>query len=148
MVCKRPDQTACYVKGRLQPTRSFGDFRLKYKEFNTLPATQSIAAYKQGPYITHEPDIRVFNIQKKHKYIVMGCDGLWDELSKGEVTFVVKNNLTKDAPKELLRESLERAARNKKMSVDELKKVEEGSKRRKLHDDISIIGINLQGQIK
>lgn len=25
--------SACYVKGRLQPTRSFGDFYLKLKEF-------------------------------------------------------------------------------------------------------------------
>lgn len=32
--CKRPDNTSCYVKGRLQPTRSIGDLRLKLKEFN------------------------------------------------------------------------------------------------------------------
>ena len=31
--CKR-DNTSCYVKGRLQPTRSIGDLRLKMKEFN------------------------------------------------------------------------------------------------------------------
>lgn len=27
-------KTACYVKGGLMPTRSFGDFRLKHREFN------------------------------------------------------------------------------------------------------------------
>ncbi len=33
VICKR-ENTACYVKGRLQPTRSIGDLRLKHKEFN------------------------------------------------------------------------------------------------------------------
>lgn len=28
-VCKRPNNRSCYVKGRLQPTRSIGDLRLK-----------------------------------------------------------------------------------------------------------------------
>lgn len=28
-ICKRPNNTSCYVKGRLQPTRSIGDLRLK-----------------------------------------------------------------------------------------------------------------------
>jgi pyruvate dehydrogenase phosphatase len=30
VVCKRPNNTSCYVKGRLQPTRSIGDLRLKH----------------------------------------------------------------------------------------------------------------------
>ena len=30
VICKRDNNTACYVKGRLQPTRSLGDLRLKY----------------------------------------------------------------------------------------------------------------------
>lgn len=76
VVCKRDDNTACYVKGRLQPTRAFGDFRLKHKEFNSLPVGQSLKAYVEGPYITHQPEIRVFDLQKKHKYIVIGCDGI------------------------------------------------------------------------
>ena len=33
-ICKRPENKSCYVKGRLQPTRSIGDLRLKLKEFN------------------------------------------------------------------------------------------------------------------
>jgi pyruvate dehydrogenase phosphatase len=32
VICKR--KGACYVKGGLMPTRSFGDFRLKHREFN------------------------------------------------------------------------------------------------------------------
>jgi hypothetical protein len=33
-ICKNNDPKACYVKGGLMPSRSIGDFRLKYKEFN------------------------------------------------------------------------------------------------------------------
>jgi pyruvate dehydrogenase phosphatase len=34
VVCKRPNNSSCYVKGRLQPTRTLGDLRLKMAEFN------------------------------------------------------------------------------------------------------------------
>ena len=33
-MCKNNDPKACYVKGGLMPSRSIGDFRLKYREFN------------------------------------------------------------------------------------------------------------------
>lgn len=36
ILCKNPH--ACYVKGRLQLTRSLGDAYLKYAEFNGSPA--------------------------------------------------------------------------------------------------------------
>lgn len=37
---------ACYLKGRLQPTFSLGDFYLKYKEYNVT----GIATFT-GPYV-------------------------------------------------------------------------------------------------
>lgn len=39
-ICKRNDPKACYVKGGLMPSRSIGDFRLKYREFNFHKFTQ------------------------------------------------------------------------------------------------------------
>lgn len=60
-VCKKPNNTSCYVKGRLQPTRSIGDLRLKLAEFNNpkkwsrdhefQPALKNF----NGGYITAEP---------------------------------------------------------------------------------------------
>jgi hypothetical protein len=67
VVCKRQDNKACYVKGNLMPTRSFGDFRLKIAEFNfhnfptDLGYRQAIPRYN-GPYITHEPDVQIFDL--------------------------------------------------------------------------------------
>ena len=61
-VCKRNDPKACYVKGGLMPTRSLGDFRLKFREFNfhnfeaELGYRRPIPQYT-GPYISAEPDI-------------------------------------------------------------------------------------------
>ena len=65
--------TSCYVKGRLQPTRSLGDLRLKHSEFNnpekftTEHDYQSQLKVFTGPYITWEPEIKVFDLKKTHK---------------------------------------------------------------------------------
>ena len=58
--CRAKDK--CYVKGGLQPTRSFGDFRLKYREFNFHEFSpeqdyRRPIPFFTGPYISHEPDI-------------------------------------------------------------------------------------------
>lgn len=31
VICKKENNKSCYVKGRLQPSRTIGDFRLKFK---------------------------------------------------------------------------------------------------------------------
>lgn len=67
IVCKRPPNDGCYVKGRLQPARSFGDLRLKYAEFNNpnnIPVAQGFRApikNYSGGYIEYMPDIKVFD---------------------------------------------------------------------------------------
>lgn len=46
---------ACYTKGRLQPTRSLGDYYLKYKEYNFT----NLKVFT-GPYIVAEPIVTHF----------------------------------------------------------------------------------------
>jgi pyruvate dehydrogenase phosphatase len=58
--CKR--ETSCYVKGKLQPTRSLGDAYLKYSEFNGQPGMdRSAGRYLPPPYtppyITADPEV-------------------------------------------------------------------------------------------
>lgn len=61
VVCKKSG--ACYVKKRLQPTRTIGDFRLKYKEFNNPNKELEEKGYSRkikhfhGPYINVSPII-------------------------------------------------------------------------------------------
>jgi pyruvate dehydrogenase phosphatase len=62
VVCRSP--TACYVKGRLQPTRALGDAYLKFSEFNGPPGSggrvwgRHIPPPYTPPYITSTPEVR------------------------------------------------------------------------------------------
>ena len=86
-MCKRDDSKACYVKGNLMPTRAFGDLRLKHADFNfhnhppELGYRKPIPTY-HGPYITHEPEITVIDLQKNDQYLILASDGLWDEIKR------------------------------------------------------------------
>ncbi len=73
-------RAACYVKGRLQPTRSFGDFYLKFKEYNYT----NLAVFT-GPYIEAAPLLTHFALNDKHESLILASDGLWDELDEMQV---------------------------------------------------------------
>ena len=53
-------------------TRSFGDFHLKTNK----------------RYITHQPEISTYKIDETCQFLVLGTDGLWDELNEEEVAFL------------------------------------------------------------
>ena len=65
-MCKEKNNKSCYVKGRLQPSRTIGDFRLKMKEFNNPNNYSSEMEYQtpiknfSGHYIIAIPEIQVF----------------------------------------------------------------------------------------
>ena len=40
----------------------------------------------KGPYITHEPEIQIHDLESSDRYLVLSSDGMWDELSKDEVS--------------------------------------------------------------
>lgn len=71
------------------PTRAIGDLRLKLKEFNFHDFTPEYGYRKPiptftGPYISAEPDIQVFTLTPKDKYLILATDGLWDEIKRKE----------------------------------------------------------------
>jgi pyruvate dehydrogenase phosphatase len=148
VVCKRPNNKVCYVKGRLQPTRSLGDFHLKFHEFNTIFEK----SYKRpvrnfnGPYIKSIPEIKIVEINKDDEYLVMGTDGLWDFLDSKDVTQIIKDNndgSIKNIANSLFTEVMNRAARDARMTVDRLMSIPPG-KKRNLHDDITFIVFDLK----
>ena len=93
---------SCYVKGILQPTRTLGDYTLKYVYFNindfkNKDLLKQFEQYFQGPYISSKPDIQIYDIQDNYKYLIMGSDGLWDVIKSKEMseliyTFIDNNN--------------------------------------------------------
>jgi pyruvate dehydrogenase phosphatase len=124
------------VKGRLQPTRSFGDFYLKFKEYNFT----RLAVFT-GPYIEAAPLLTHFRLEEKHKNLILATDGLWDELNDAEI-----HEVFRQGEYQLGRAIFERAMevilkRNRLASIHELNKV---PYRRDLHDDITLINIRLQ----
>ena len=102
------------------PTRAFGDLRLKHSEFNfhnwhpELGYRVPIPKYN-GPYITHEPDIQVFDLNKDDAWLILASDGLWDEIPRKAVPELVKGN-DKDhrmVAEILLRNALEHISKDK-----------------------------------
>ena len=61
--------------GNLSVSRSFGDIDSK-------------------PFVSHIPDVYKCRLNNSDKFMVLGCDGLWDELSNQEVVDFVLGNMT------------------------------------------------------
>ena len=64
--------------------RTIGDIKAKKKEFGGIPGT-----------IINKPDIFIYDINTNDDFIVMGCDGIFDDLSNQEVSnaawYIFKN---------------------------------------------------------
>jgi len=157
-ICKHPK--ACYVKGGLMPSRSIGDFRLKYREFNFHNFSKELG-YRipipdyTGPYITHEPDIQVFDLTKDDKWLILATDGLWDEVSRKGATQLVqdqkfdeKQDKGKQIITSLLQASLDTSCKKHGSSRDYPSYMEPGPKKRNIVDDITILVVNLENQTK
>lgn len=100
---KQPNgRQECFTKGSLQPTRSFGDFRLKHREFNFHQFREE-NGYRlpipmfSGPYISAEPQIQVFQLSKEDKFVVLATDGLWKNVGRKETSAIVTQALSRDS---------------------------------------------------
>jgi len=159
VVCRRPD--ACYIKGKLQPTRSFGDFYLKYSEFmRSQNAHASAGRYIHPPYappyITATPEVTVTRLRPGiDEFLVLGTDGLWDFMTSQEAIDLAGQVLRGSAsgddagtPEQacvaLRKEVLSRAAARAGLQFDELEMLPQGRERRRRHDDVSIIVLDLR----
>jgi len=154
IVCKRPG--SCYVKGRLQPTRSLGDAYLKYPEFNGPPSYlfakdrargRHIPSPYNPPYISAVPEIVTCCLQPEDKFVILGSDGVWDYLTNDDAVKIVweaiQRNEFKEAPRKIIEEILIRAAKSNNMTVEAIRATPQGSERRRIHDDITVMVLML-----
>lgn len=147
--CRHPD--SCYVKSALQPTRAFGDFSLKYPEFNGPPyvngdrsAGRHFAEPFSPPYITAIPEIKSFKIDKNSdRFVIIGSDGLWDFLSNEEAVEVVREQVAlgnhDHAGRALVERTLQKAAKRYEITYADLLSLPPGSHRRRRHDDTTVV---------
>jgi pyruvate dehydrogenase phosphatase len=145
---------ACYVKGRLQPTRSLGDFYLKFKEFNVpndnLPQKyiSRIINDFNGPYIEHLPEIQIHKLKEEDEFLVLATDGLWDWLDSNEVGDIIStyNNDKNRIARTLLDQALLKVAETYDLKLEEVLNLPLNLKR-SFHDDISILVVDLRNQV-
>ena len=114
------------------------------KPCNALARKRTPHFPKSFPYITSDPDITTLVRSSDDQIIVLGSDGLWDELTELQVAEVAGLALNRGASPEEIAQSLidaalAKAAEAAKMRVDELKRLPQGRDRRSRHDDISVV---------
>eukprot|EP01060_Flectonema_neradi_P003011 TRINITY_DN1188_c4_g1_i1.p1 TRINITY_DN1188_c4_g1~~TRINITY_DN1188_c4_g1_i1.p1 ORF type:complete len:520 (+),score=88.74 TRINITY_DN1188_c4_g1_i1:61-1620(+) len=133
------DQMNMRVAGSLMVTRAVGDSYLKNQSHSFPPYVAHL------PYITSAPIISEHSVQKDTDLsIVLGSDGLYNLLPNDEIANIVTRHYTAPA-KELLNSSLEKVAAAQGITTRMLHQKLCGPKRRSIHDDITILVVQLGG---
>lgn len=138
---------ACYVKGRLQPTKAFGDFYLKdAKAIEFCPElVPHIDSGFTPPYIDVVPSC-VSLERRNGDILILASDGLWDYVSPAVVADVVRSGIENQRTPDLIAGDLIEAAleiaaeaTGGEVSLDQLKSMAPGVEKRSIHDDITVV---------
>ena len=158
-ICKR--EKVCYVKGRLQPTSALGDYYLKtiffslnYKKVNDDKFIENQINSYEGPFIDNIADIKIYDLNKNDKYLIIGSDGLWDYLSSKQISNLL-DNFIEDKNEEfyenkiysntdkiafgLMKRVVGESAKKHNLDPLILLDIPLGKRLRRIHDDITII---------
>jgi serine/threonine protein phosphatase PrpC len=70
-----------------------------------LSLSRAIGDLDNTPYVTHNPEIFKYKINKKDKFIIFACDGLWDVVNNNEavnyINFLIEKKYTGNIAKKL-----------------------------------------------
>ena len=86
--------------GRLAPLRAFGDAKFKwskkkqekvFQERGVKPLSDA-KEFLTPPYLTAEPEVTSYQLQRTDKFLILASDGLWDMLSNEEAVDFVRDN--------------------------------------------------------
>ncbi|KAK9276761.1 hypothetical protein L1049_006297 [Liquidambar formosana] len=135
------------VKGKLKLTRAFGVGYLKKSKMNdVLMGILRVRNLCSPPYVYTHPFTMSHRVTENDQFIILGSDGLFDFFSNDEVVQLVHHfiqcNPFGDPAKHLVEQLVLRAADKAGFSTEELMKIPAG-RRRKYHDDVTVIVINL-----
>ena len=82
-----PEEKARIMKlgGEIKQDRNGGDWRIK-----DLSVSRAFGDIVAEPFLTNNPDIFRYRLDKTDKFVIMACDGLWDVMSNQDaVNFVL-----------------------------------------------------------
>ena len=92
----------------------------------------------------------IFPLTKNDKGILLSSDGLYDELKTNEVLRHYEEK-KKESPTvmidKLIESAIDHAAKTNNLTLEEVKKIAPGKAKRNIHDDLTLVYINLEGQI-
>ncbi|KAF4674727.1 hypothetical protein FOL47_008777 [Perkinsus chesapeaki] len=150
---------ACYVKGRLQPTRAFGDFYFKDMD---IARVARVAPYPHEqkdeddnplpnftpPYISATPDVRTEQRDPtRDMFLILASDGLWDYLPDPDIVSVAVDVFEREGPQAaaeaLVSRVIEQAAQSAKLSASSVRRMQPGRTRRNIHDDVTVVIVRL-----
>ncbi|GAB2211294.1 hypothetical protein Droror1_Dr00016587 [Drosera rotundifolia] len=132
------------VKGIIQVSRSIGDAYLKKPEFSLDPSFPRFHLPEsiKRPVLSAEPSIFTRDLVPSDQFFIFASDGLWEHISNQQAVEIVYNNPRTGSAKRLIRKALKEAAKKGRMSYEELKQIEKGT-RRYFHDDITVVVVFL-----
>ncbi|PKA56932.1 putative protein phosphatase 2C 39 [Apostasia shenzhenica] len=151
IVADHPDDlsviSAGRLKGKLKLTRAFGVGYLKKSNLNdALMGILRVRDLQSPPYVNINPFSMWHRVSENDLFVVLGSDGLFDFFTNDEVVQMVhhfiQHNPFGDPAKHLIENLILRAAENAGFSTEELMRIPAG-RRRKYHDDVSVIVIIL-----
>jgi len=83
------------LQGKLGVSRAFGNYE-----------------FKESKYLTSEPETIAITVQNDPEFLVVGCDGLFEQFSNDEIISYIKNRLSSNSleviVKDLVEEALDR----------------------------------------
>jgi len=152
-----------YLENNLQSARGFGDFSLKYPEFY-----EEKDAEFNGPKITHRPEIKIMELNENDKFLILGSDGVWEMVKKEnlegileksfEDIYTIAENIYNFAFMEICEKNGQIYLKKKKniyvlflilgIEKEELLNKGLGEERRKYHNDISLMVVDLKNQFR
>ena len=92
----------------------------------------------------------IFPRTTNDKGILRSSDGLYDELKTNEVLRHYEEK-KKESPTvmidKLIESAIDHAAKTNNLTLEEVKKIAPGKAKRNIHDDLTLVYINLEGQI-
>jgi serine/threonine protein phosphatase PrpC len=141
-----PTLVNCYIKGVLQPSRTFGDFALKRADMNVDIASGApvVKHALSMPYITAQPEILTVRRSAKDEMLVIGSDGLYDFLEDREIVEIARAQETPEtAAQALVDEVRKRAKKDAGLTNSQYDALPDDMVR-DVHDDITVLVFFLQ----
>lgn len=64
-----------------------------YRVNGQLAVSRAIGDSSHKPFVSAEPEVVELSLDGEEDFIVLGCDGLWDELSEDDIALTVYTKL-------------------------------------------------------